>query len=294
MRIISAKSDMSNNNANPRIRPLTARDLALGMRLKEQAGWNQTEADWRRLLDLQPDGGFVAELDGTPVGTLTTCLFGPVAWVAMVLVVAAVRGRGIGSALVAEALAFLENRGVHSVRLDATPLGRPVYEKYGFAAEYTLARYDGSLPPAGDVIPNVGPARPEEFPELFQIDRAVTGTDRRKFLERLFTEQPDAVRVVRERGCCTAFLAARPGTNALQIGPCVGPGEAAARLFAEAGHRYAGRRVFIDIPEQNRQAARQAEQLGLAPARHLLRMGRGEPVVERIAELWASSGPEKG
>src|SRR5205823_2447734 len=91
-----------------RIRPMTDADLALGMRLKDQAGWNQTEADWRRFLALEPDGCFVAELDATPVATTVTCTFGPVAWLAMVLVEAAVRGRGIGTALAAHALAFLD------------------------------------------------------------------------------------------------------------------------------------------------------------------------------------------
>src|SRR5439155_11821304 len=57
------------------IRLMTQTDLPLGMRLKTANGWNQTEADWRRYLDLQPDGCFVAMLDGTPVGTLTSCIF---------------------------------------------------------------------------------------------------------------------------------------------------------------------------------------------------------------------------
>jgi hypothetical protein len=39
-----------------RVRRLTAADLPAGLALSRQAGWNQTEADWRRCLDLQPDG----------------------------------------------------------------------------------------------------------------------------------------------------------------------------------------------------------------------------------------------
>ena len=104
------------------------------------------EADWRRLLCLQPDGCFVAELDGIAVGTTTTCIFGPVAWVAMVLVDEAVRGRGIGTALMRHALAYLDGLGVERVRLDATPLGRPVYKKLGFVAEYDVLRYEGKEP----------------------------------------------------------------------------------------------------------------------------------------------------
>ena len=54
------------------VRPLTAADVALGRRLCAAAGWNQTEADWRRFLDLQPDGCFVAEWEDRPVATVTT------------------------------------------------------------------------------------------------------------------------------------------------------------------------------------------------------------------------------
>src|SRR5437870_5411367 len=133
------------------IRPMTVADLPVGMRLKQQAGWNQTEADWRRFLALEPDGCFVAERDGAPVGTTTTCTFGPVAWIAMVLVDPAVRGQGIGKALMRHALAYLDRCGVRSIRLDATPMGQPLYEQLGFQVEYPLARYEGMLPAAEPV-----------------------------------------------------------------------------------------------------------------------------------------------
>src|SRR5690242_971875 len=120
------------------IRVMKVADIPLGMRLKEHAGWNQTPADWRRYLELQPDGCFVASLAGEAVGTLTSCVFGPVGWIAMVLVDMRYRCRGIGKALMDHGLAFLDHRGVRSVRLDATALGQPLYEKLGFHIEYAL------------------------------------------------------------------------------------------------------------------------------------------------------------
>ena len=89
-------------------RQMTVADLGLGMRLKSQAGWNQMEADWRRFLEMQPDACFVAEFDGVSLGTAVGCMFGSVAWIAMVLVDASSRGRGIGTALMQHALAFVD------------------------------------------------------------------------------------------------------------------------------------------------------------------------------------------
>jgi len=94
------------------IRTMDADDVSLGMRLREQAGWNQTEADWRRMLALQPDGCFVAELDGCAVGTSAATVFETIGWIGMVLVDAASRGRGVGTRLIEHAVVYLDARNV--------------------------------------------------------------------------------------------------------------------------------------------------------------------------------------
>jgi GNAT superfamily N-acetyltransferase len=276
---------------------MTAADVPLGMRLKEQAGWNQTEADWRRFLDLAPDGCFVAELDGAAAGTAAAFVFGPVAWVAMVLVEESLRGRGVGAALVRHALDFLDRRAVHTVRLDATPLGRPLYEKLGFVAEYTLLRYAGALPPAATGRAEgvrVVPAAPGHLDRLARLDRAVTGADRELLLRQLFAERPDLWRVAEESGEVTGYLASRPGARACQVGPCLARPGAGPALLADAWRRHAGQSVFVDVPADHAAAVAAAEAQGLSVQRTLLRMGRGPAAGEDVGRLWASSGPEKG
>jgi GNAT superfamily N-acetyltransferase len=276
------------------IRLMTPADVALGMKLKTQAGWNQLEADWQRMLALQPDGCFVAELNGQPVGTTVAVIFDAVAWIAMVLVESAVRSRGVGKALMEHALAFLDGQGVGSVRLDATPLGQPLYEKLGFVEEYRLARYDGVLPAAERTAAAVTRASPEQWEALCRFDRAITRTDRTKLLQRLFTERPDSVRMVEQNGKVTGFMAVRPGSKALQMGPCLAEPEIGPMLFADTGQRHAGQRVYLDVPLGNEPSVQLAERMGLQVQRHLVRMGRGPRVNEDVARLWASSGPELG
>ncbi len=276
------------------LRLMTVADLPLGMRLKAQAGWNQVEADWLRFLDLEPEGAFVAELDGSPVGTLVVCIFGPVAWIAMVLVDTAVRRRGLGRALMEHALALLDARGVPTVRLDATPLGQPLYEQLGFVPEYVLTRFEGAAPRVEATFQKVQPARATHLDEILSLDRSVTGTDRSKMLRCLFAEQPDAARVVEHNGAVTGYLMARPGARALFVGPCIAQAEAGPLLFADAWQRYAGQPIFLDIPNGNTAAFALAQSAGLTPQRPLTRMVRGVRIEERVADLWASSGPEKG
>src|SRR5262249_58956687 len=99
---------------------------------------------------------------------------------------------------------------------------------------------------------------------------------------------------VGQAGRPAGFLAAREGRRAVQLGPCVAAPEAGPLLFADAWHRYAGRPVYLDVPEPNETAARLAEGAGLTVQRHLTRMCRGVPVCEDVGRLWASSGREKG
>jgi GNAT superfamily N-acetyltransferase len=273
---------------------MMAADVPFGMRLKEQAGWNQTEADWQRFLDLEPAGCFLAESDGTPVGTVTTCTFGPVAWIAMMLVDPALRGRGIGRALMMHALDYLEGQGVRGVRLDATPMGQPLYEKLGFAPQYTLTRYDGMLPCGKLGGSRARTPEPNQLEAVLQLDQEATGTDRAKLFRALVVHAPDSIRAVEESGAITGFLLTRAGTRARFVGPCVASGAAGSALFADLRGRHAGERVFVDVPDNNRAAVAEAVQLGLSPQRPLLRMARGSAPHDHSEILWASSGPEMG
>lgn len=277
------------------VRLMTADDISVGMRLKQQARWNQLEADWRRFLDMEPAGCFVAELDGVPVGTTTTCIFDDeVACVALVLVDERLRGQGVGTALMKHALVYLDGRGVRSIRLDATPLGRPIYEKLGFVAEYELDRYAGKLPP-GPPVEGCSTAVVSDLDAIITLDREISGIGRRKMLERFLAEDPKAMRIIRVAGRIEGYLASRPGALAAQIGPCVGRHGVGPTLLRDAWQRLSGQEVFIDVPLSNvAGAVAVAHEMGLEPKRRLLRMCRGKPVIDRPPDYWASSGPEKG
>ena len=275
------------------IRPMKVADLQLGLRLTRQAGWNQTESDWLRCMDLQPEGCFVAELDGASVGTTTTCVFGPVAWVAMVLVEVNARHKGVATALLKHALDFLDKQEVKTIRLDATSAGLPVYEKLGFTPEYQLTRYEGIAPHTG-VQAHVTGATTSLWVDIVAFDRRMTGTHRGKLLTRLFEESPQAVHVLCRDGQLEGFVTLRHGANAIQIGPCIATPHAGPALLSDALGRCTGQLVFIDIPCDNARALRMAETSGLKVQRHFVRMYRGDRAKHCVDALWASSGPEKG
>ena len=285
-------------------RAMTDADVPLGMRLKTQAGWNQCDADWRRFLQLAPEGCFVAEVDGAPAGTVVAVVFGPVAWIGMVLVDEAQRGKGIGSALMRHVLAHLDAQpGITSVRLDATHLGAPIYRKLGFEDQFELIRMQRDAHANGDTETSSPPeapcriaqAMPDDLDAMHALDQAATETDRRSLLDILLREQPDFAWCAREESRVTAYLLARPGSGATQIGPAIAPDTLTAKALLDAAlNRFTDQPLFLDVPSDNSDVLEHLHALGFIEQRRFTRMTRGRPIYEHVPHLLASSGPEKG
>ena len=201
--------------------------------------------------------------------------------------------------MVEHALAFVDEHGATSVRLDATSLGQPLYERLGFLPQYGLVRYGGTVSfdtplDAAQFDREVIHAAELDYAAIVRLDQSTTGTDRRTFLHALFDERPEEVRIVQHYREIEGYITVRQGSDALQIGPCIATAGAGTALLADVAHRYAGQRVYVDVPVSNMAAVRCAEQMGLTAQRTLTRMCRGVDVVEDTARLWASSGPELG
>lgn len=284
------------------LRQLHDADIPAGLRLGAQNGWNQLEADWRRPLDLQPELCYAAEFAGQVVGTACACIFEQVAWINLVLVDQQMRGQGIGTRLMELILNDLDTRQIPSIRLDATPLGRPIYEKLGFNAEYELGRFSGTLAAKTPWPDTVLRATPEHLPALQRLDEQITRTPRGRLLRYLFEKSKDSapgeavpLLLVHRPGPTTAaYGSCRPGARAWQVGPCLGERDACEQVLQALGAFLEGQPVYVDVPEGNSPATEWAQAAGLTVQRTLTRMGRGVRIHEDLARLWCSFGPEKG
>jgi GNAT superfamily N-acetyltransferase len=262
------------------VRLLTPDDLPAAMRLKEAAGWNQTEADWRNVLELEPEGCFGIEAGGAIAATTTAIRYGrELAWIGMVLTDPAYRGRGFARRLMEHALAWLD--GARVVKLDATAMGRPLYEKLGFVDECPIERWGRNPAWTRDA-----PGLPGGFDAA--LDREAFGADRSAVLARVALESAAV-----EDG----FAMGRPGSRARYFGPCVARSETAARRLLECFlSRHSGAMVYWDLLPGNAGAVRLAEAHGFQRLRSLARMARpaGAGLARKDEFVYAIAGFEYG
>ena len=262
------------------LRTMTKADVPAGMRLKELAGWNQTAADWERFLEASPVGCFVAETDGQVCGTVTTIVYeSRFAWVGMVLVDPQHRGRGIGTRLLHQAIEYLDGLGIATIKLDATPDGKPIYEKLGFVTEYEIERWvlrAHARPPKHDSFPDLRLGESPSPEEILAVDRDAFGADRSALLQSLYRTAPEFNAAHYLGESLDGYTLGRRGSRADQMGPLMARSEAAAQqLLAAFLARSARETIFVDCMKANPFAARLLQSEGFEFSRPLTRMFRG-------------------
>jgi len=277
------------------IRLLFESDIPAAMKLKEAAGWNQTEDDWRRLITLEPAGCFAAIKNHELVGTTTTTTYkDQLAWVGMVLVDPQNRRQGIATRLMETALDYLRGK-VATVKLDATAQGKPVYERFGFEEESLVERWVG-VTEASSIDRHGATMNHDERRELLDLDRTAFDSDRSSLIQSLMDDATVAPVVKRSAdGKLSAYALARRGTKAHYIGPVVATDPADVEsLLDEMSGQMGGGRVYIDFNCECGTGTSVLSARGFVKERDLIRMSTGAAKRKTSSFVVAIAGPEIG
>lgn len=276
------------------VRAFRPDDVAFAAHLANLEGWAVTAQDYETLLELEPGGCFVAEVEGRPVGTVTSITYGKLGWIGNLVVERACRGRDCGRRLLDRAVAHLVDRGVRTVGLDATAETVSFYRRAGFRAVCDvlhLERPGLAAPAAGN-----GSLLPIEARHLHAVtvfDWVYFGGRRRRLLRALLQRSPVAYLAQDRRGVA-GYLMARPGPQGWTIGPwvCVRAAELLlARAMAEAG----GAVLRLGVPALNEPALRLLQEQGFGVCGRQVRMYHGDQEgIGQLRHIWAIASPDKG
>jgi ribosomal protein S18 acetylase RimI-like enzyme len=279
------------------LRVMTTQDILGGLRLNTVVGWNQTVADWTRFLTASPDGCFVMDDDGKVVGTATTLSYENLfAWIGMVLVDPSYRNRGIGTSLLQRTIEYLDAAGIPTLKLDATPAGKPLYEKLGFVSEYEIDRWILKRSIANQPTDTNASLSSQDLSAIFQHDLNAFGADRSSLLASLNEIAPDLTLIAQNGSQLMGYAFGRRGLFADHLGPWMSlDANTAKKLLDEFLLRSPRETIIVDALKSNPAAGALLRERGFSPVRLLTRMYRGPNNSPGNSDsLSAILGPEFG
>lgn len=218
------------------IKALTPSDVPSALQLSTRAGWNQREEDWCTAVELTPDASFCASVDGEVVGTCIGISYGNLSWIAMMLVDPAFQRRGLGAELLLRAIDALPVD--RPIGLDATAVGRLLYEQHGFVNTCQLTRWIAertNLAVLADVATRnsstmIRAIARSDLPSIATADRDVFGADRGRVLEWALSKGPECCAIATIDGELAGYVFGRTGRVFTHVGTVV----ARAQSIAEA------------------------------------------------------------
>jgi GNAT superfamily N-acetyltransferase len=267
---------------NLEMRLLTDDDLAVAAVILDGAyGPGPSRVDrLRRYLAIEPEGWYLALVDGEPVGLGGALDFGAYSYVGLVGVLPEKQRLGLGRAIMSHLLAWLERITCPTVLLDASDAGIPLYLRLGFVETDKVHVFTGGKARPGSAPgARIAPYSERDFEDVVALDGLIAGGDRRKLLTVYLAAFASRAFVARdEHGRISGFVIAQ----SLSIGPWIATDEtAAAGLLDGALALDFAEPPVLASPAANTAAEQVIVERGFARARTLAHMRLGEEPARR-------------
>jgi predicted GNAT family N-acyltransferase len=222
--------------------PFAKAHLEGALKLSQEMSWPYRIEDWD--VALQLGHGFVLQRAGVVIGTAAWWPYGEThAFAGMIIVAKAAQGRGHGARLMDALLASAHPR---TIALNSTAEGIMLYRRRGFVPIGVIHQHQG-IPRECHEAPRSGLVRSmaaSDFEAIARLDRAASGLERRRMLDRLL--QSGDGDVLQRDGIARGYAISRLFGRGHVIGPVVAESPADARALIAAALARLGR-VFVRI-----------------------------------------------
>ena len=281
------------------IREMHPGDITGSMKLSTAEGWNQTENDWKFLIENPRNTCIVAEYSNAIIGTITAMNYSnKLAWIGMVLVDKEFRGQGVSASLLTAVLKKLSS--FKSVKLDATPAGQNVYKKFGFMDEFEILRMT-NLAIENIYVRNEKKISSKhielkDLDEIIDFEEYIFGVNRSSLIKYLLSEYPQKAWMVKRNNLITGIALGRTGNKYHHIGPVFAANiDDAKKLIASAVNELKHQPIVVDVMFDKKDLISWLHENGFTIQRKFVRMYKGKNLFPGdIGNQYLICGPEFG
>lgn len=275
------------------IRRMDQEDLAIAIAWAGQEGWNPGIHDGACFYACDPEGFWIAEVDGEPVALLSSVRYAArLGFLGFYLVRPDCRGMGVGRVVWRQGMDSLEGC---TVGLNTAASCEAKYQKMGFQTAHHVIRYRGG---AGGVLqadPYLLPLTDIPFDRVVAFDTTFFFSSREAFLASWITRPGVIALGILQDGHLAGYGVLRQAWDGFRIGPLFALNPSHAHRLYTALKAYGGEGpVYMDIPDANPNAMELAESFGMEPVKKTVRMYSGDPPSLPLSGIYGLTSLELG
>lgn len=252
-------------------------EFAIGMSAGE--GWNPGIHDGKLFYETDPEGFFIAEIEGRPVGCASAVAYDDsFGFFGLYVVKPEYRMTGIGMKLTEKCL---EHLGERNIGLDGVVENEKKYQKVmRFKSFYSNLRFEGMG--GGEFPDGLVKISAVPFEDLLEYDRRMFPAPRPHFLEK-WIKQPDSYAFTKlEAKKLKGYGVIRKCHKGYKIGPLfANDKDTAEEIFLALKASVPDEIIYFDVPEPNKSAMEIAEKYRMTITFKTIRMySREEPDIQ--------------
>jgi len=276
------------------IRTMSNEDLPFSVQITGQMRWNLVEDDFKFMMELEPEGCFVAIDNSERIGIATTISYGNIGWFGNLIVDEAYRNKGAGSKLVKHSISHLLRRHVKTVGLYAYENRVQFYDRLGFKydSDFIVMKGIGFPSPSNS---NAKRAQESDIAKIVECDESCFGSSRRKLLEPMLSDPDNLCYTITENSHVSAYVAAKVYRGMAELGPLACPAgrnNLATDLLRAVLNKLNGVEVSLFLPTKELMTINMLEGKGFTKEFRVVRMFHGLPVIRNCIQ--AAESLERG
>ncbi|HCE45885.1 MAG TPA: GNAT family N-acetyltransferase [Lentisphaeria bacterium] len=281
-------------NTGVTIRTMTRLEVDIAIAWAAAEGWNPGIHDADSFYAADPNGFFLAELNGEPAGCISAVAYDDTfGFLGFYIVRKDLRNQGIGMKLWQTAISYMGNRTVGG---DGVVAMLEKYENCGFHITHRNARYEG-IGTESESSSDSTLADLRELPcaELFRYDRRFFPAPRSEFLKSWINQAGSHSMAAMDGSRIAGYGVIRQCKRGFKIAPVFADTPAIAEtLFTKLSSFAVGEPVFLDIPACNQAALELVERHGMTKVFETARIYKGTPPSLPLDNIYGITSFELG
>jgi GNAT superfamily N-acetyltransferase len=203
------------------------KDAKEGLQLSSspRIGWDMTLDDWKRAITYSGHAYAIKDRtltsDKSTIGTVAAIVFEEKVRILNMIIHPDHQRKKLATRLLKHLIRKVDPKNSRYLELEATSMGKPLYEKFGFKTDYELASFWKMAEETQEkhTVPSLNTE--QELEEIIKLDKEAFGASRETLLRKIAAVAKKHILIDKENQDIKGFVMYTQAKNCIKIGPWI-------------------------------------------------------------------------